>query len=127
MVTVVLTLHSINRWLVLFVGLAALVGVAILMRRQEVRPNFLPLRLWVILFDLQLALGLVLILLRRMGWVTTPLRVNLGQHVLLMVLALGLVHWGHIRWKRSTDEVCWCALWPLALGWLLSVVAAPWG
>lgn len=131
MYTIFLALHNLMRWPVLLVGLVALVGIIRWARGRGLEgwPRQ-SLRAWIITWDVQLLLGLILLALSphfRAGssWFQAA-RPWLMDHVVPMVIGLVLAHMGNTMVRRSEDDPCWCRAWPLFLAWLLALAVTPW-
>ncbi len=136
MYSLLLALHNLNRWVLILVGLATLVGIVLWIRRREA-PAWLVSagRTWMIAFDVQLLLGLLLLAVSpviRPGW-SAPMehpafRYFVMEHGIPMVVALALVHWGYrtLKQAQSEEDPCWCRVWQLFIAWLIMVAVTPW-
>ncbi len=133
MYTMLLHLHNTNRWLLILAGLVALVGIVLWLRtNHQTNWTRIALRAWVVLFDLQLLMGLALFAVSpilRAGFQDPfghePFRYFAMEHALPMMLALVLVHWGSYRLRRS-EEPCFCHAWPLFLAYVIMLATIPW-
>lgn len=98
---IILTLHSIARWLAVVVGLIALIKFLVSwLRRSRFQAMDRGLMSgFVGLLDLQLLLGLILFILM---WVNTGLVRYRAEHAIVMFLAVAL---GHLsaRWRTADD------------------------
>ncbi len=134
---VVLDIHSLNRWLILFWGayvwLLSLRGWV----RQEDWSSQMQRRsqVWIMLLDIQLLLGLLLYL------VSSPIttqglerasdnpanRFFLIEHGVLMVVAILLAHGFSMGIKKARDQAPWKrAVLGYGLVLLMILVAIPW-
>lgn len=141
MYSLVIVLHSLLRWAVLILGLAAfgraLAGVS---GRRAWEPGGARVGLlFMISVDVQFLLGVLLY-----GWLspfTKTAFANFGaamrdrylrfwavEHALMMVLAMVMVHVGRVAARRATTDLARhrrAALW-FGVALLLMVVATPW-
>lgn len=133
-----LDLHSILRWAVLIVGVVALVMAwgGVLSRSSWTPPQANVARLFTIVFDVQVLVGLLLYV-----WLS-PITTNafgdmgaamgdsgvrffLVEHSLLMIVAAVLVHIGAAR-ARKTGAPLQAAIF-YTLGLVAVLAAIPWG
>jgi len=136
-----LTTHSLLRWLALAFGLIAVVRalVGVLTRQPWTPSDDRAGRLFVIAFDVQALVGLVLYFflspitqhaLSNMGSaMTDPVtRYWAVEHIALMILALGMVHLGRARSRRATTDAAKhrSAAIFYTLGFVAMVAATPW-
>lgn len=98
---ILLTIHSYVRWLVVIVGLLALVKFLIgWLRRSQFQPMDRGLMSgFVGLIDLQALLGIILFV---WGWLDVGLVRYRAEHAFTMILALVLAHLS-ARWRQASD------------------------
>ena len=113
---ILLTVHSLNRWLVVVLLLIALVrGISGWTRQREwASRDELTTRVLLAVLDLQLLLGIALYAISpivRAGWSDLP--ATMGNRVLqfwtiehapTMILAIAVVHIGRVVAKRADDD-----------------------
>jgi hypothetical protein len=101
-VDIVLLLHSLWRWVVVVVSLIALVkfGLGWFLRKTPDSLDRQITRAFTISIDIQVALGLILILLQWLGGVL--LRPAL-EHAVIMIVAVILAHLTAM-WRNRTDN-----------------------
>lgn len=136
----ILVLHSLVRWLILIFGLWAVLNAITGLTAKRVysvkdnRSNLL----FMIFFDIQLLLGLILYFVNpwfkqlttntKLVMKDSALRFFTVEHTLLMVIALILVHIGRSSVKRAgTDrQKHKKALIYFGIAFLLILIAIPW-
>jgi hypothetical protein len=135
MYPIVLLLHSVLRWVVILLGVWAVVSVLPSERRYGRRASPLPGLLFSMLLDVQLLIGLLLYV--ALSPITTSAMQNMGaamkngswrfwavEHPTLMILAVVFAHLGRPR-RHSTEANRRAILWfGLALAAIL--LATPW-
>ena len=111
-----LTAHSLNRWLVVVLLLIALVrGISGWTRgRDWIRRDDLTARVLLAVLDLQLLLGLALYVvspLVRAGWSDIAAAMDnrvlqfwTVEHAPTMILAIVIVHIGHVAARRAAED-----------------------
>jgi len=121
-----LIIHNLFRWVILFVAISVLYRSYRGWLKQESwhkLDKILGLA-FTILLDLQLVLGLLLLISQdKSNWGRL-----LMDHVLPMVIAVGLVHTGKVlssKGEKSTEKYRIAALWYSAV-LLIILVAIPW-
>lgn len=134
----VLVLHNYIRWAVLLVGLAAVImawaGVA--SRKAWTPPQVNLGRLFTGIFDLQVAVGLVLYLflspITRTAFSNfgaamrdTNIRFFVAEHLVGMIIAAVLIHIGAARAKKK-DSPLQAAIF-YTLGIVVVLASIPWG
>jgi heme A synthase len=97
--SLLLMLHSINRWLIVLVTIIALVKFALgYFKKQEfTRTDGRIMSLWMGLLDLQLILGIILL------FTLPPIRYRL-EHGVIMILAVTLAHINR-RWRNAEPTI----------------------
>jgi len=141
MLPLTLTLHSLMRWVVILLGLWV-VGRAKFgwfFKRPWTEADDLGSRFFVIAFDVQVLLGLLLYFV--LSPITTGAFQNMGaamqnsvvrfwvvEHVTGMLVALALAHIGRVRVRRATDgrSKHWRAVWFFGFALLIVLLATPW-
>lgn len=98
---IILTIHSLVRWLVVVVGLVAFVKFLVgWLRKMSFQPMDRGLMSgFVGLLDLQLLLGIILFI---MGWLDVGLVRFRAEHAFAMILAVALAHLSR-RWRNADD------------------------
>jgi hypothetical protein len=94
-----LTFHSINRWIIVVVAAIALIKFLIgwLRSTEYQRPDRILMAVYTGLLDLQLLVGIVLLIDR--NFARRPL-----EHAITMVIALALAHAARL-WRNKPDRV----------------------
>jgi len=134
--TVIRHLHSIVRWLLL-AGLLVSIVLAIsgLSERKGIgKTGRLLSRLTVYFAHLQLIIGLVLffisprVIFGSDSMQSPILRFFLVEHTTAMILAIILITWGHIRMKRTADEIrsTRTLLWFYIFSLVIILLMIPW-
>jgi hypothetical protein len=92
--------HSGLRYLVLLLGILAAVYALIgMMRKQPVdKAGMTLLRVWTVLLDIQLLLGVLTLIALIMDGRFTP---QLIGHLVLMVAAIAVAHMGTVKLKKA--------------------------
>jgi len=138
--TVLLTIHSSLRWLVLVALVALFVRAVVGWRGKQERTkrDRILTAITIGFVDLQLLLGLVLYftgpwmqtLSEGMGRVmsTTPLRFFIVEHPFGMIVALIVLHVFSVRSRKADDDtVAWRRLAiGVGLGLLIILISIPW-
>jgi hypothetical protein len=141
MFSVVLTLHSLMRWVVILLGVVA-TGRGKLgwfLKRRWTPADDRVGRLFVAAFDVQVLLGLMLYLVlspittgafRNMGAAmqNSVVRFWVAEHITAMILGLALAHIGRVRLGRATDDRGRhrTAVWFFGFALLLVLLGTPW-
>jgi uncharacterized membrane protein YphA (DoxX/SURF4 family) len=96
---VVLTIHSINRWIIVIIAVVALIRFTFgWLSKKEYRPMDRGLMsAFVGLLDLQVLLGIILLI----GRGTAPFQL---EHAFTMFIAVILAHFS-IRWRNAEDPI----------------------
>ncbi len=112
-----LTLHSINRWIIVTVAVAALIKFLIgwLRNSNYERADRILLTAYKGLLDLQLLMGIVLLI--DSGFALRPL-----EHALAMIVAVALAHATRL-WRDRPDRVKFRANFLATLIGLLLIIA----
>jgi hypothetical protein len=94
-----LTLHSINRWIIVVVAVAALIKFLIgwLQNSNYQRVDRILMAAYSGLLDLQLLMGIILLINRRFA--RRPL-----EHAITMIIAIALAHASRV-WRDKPDSV----------------------
>lgn len=102
--TILLTLHSLNRWLVTLAAIALIVRLIIgLVKKQPFDKTASALTsAFTGLMDVQMLLGLLFFVLDGLGKTGFPL--YRWEHVVIMFLAVMVAHMS-ARWKKKDDAV----------------------
>jgi len=141
MLPLTLTLHSLMRWVVILLGcwVVARAKFGWFFRRPWTEADDLGSRFFVIAFDVQVLLGLLLYFV--LSPITTGAFQNMGaamqnsvvrfwvaEHITAMLVALALAHVGRVRMRRATDDRSrqWRVIWFLGFSLLLILLATPW-
>lgn len=141
MLPLTLTLHSLVRWAVILLGVWALSRAKLgwFGRRPWRQGDDLAGRLFVIAFDVQVLLGLLLYFV--LSPITTGAFQDMGgamqnsavrfwvvEHITAMLLGLALAHIGRARLRRATDDRARHRTAALFLGFalLLVLLGTPW-
>ncbi len=141
MLPLTLTLHSLMRWVVILLGLWV-VGRAKFgwfFKRPWTEADDLGGRFFVIAFDVQVLLGLLLYFV--LSPITTGAFQNMGasmqnsvvrfwvaEHITGMLIALALAHIGRVRVRRAADGQSkhWRVVWFFGFALLIVLLATPW-
>jgi len=131
-----LYLHSYIRWAVVLFALYLLIQAALRLSPQHIKRN---MRMFTMLFDLQVLIGLGLYLFASpmMNHVfqnfgeamkTPALRFWAVEHPFGMILSLGLIHFGSIRVKKAVEErqQVKSVLIFVGLGLVIMLLMTPW-
>jgi Na+-driven multidrug efflux pump len=136
---IILAIHNILRWVVLVLGILALVIAyrGWLGRRSYEKSDRMPGLLYTISLDIQVLLGLILYFGR--GWINSLTGGNLMdvphevrffavEHILVMVLAMIAAHVASVLARRAPEA--WlkhrrAAIW-FTVSFLLVLVGIPW-
>lgn len=134
-----LSLHNIVRWVVLLVGVVAIVmaWAGVFSRSRWTAPQANVARLFTIAFDLQVLLGVALyvwpggMVMSALGnagmgdiMSNSDLRFFVVEHGLIMIVAAVLVHIGSVRGRKTDATLQPAILYTLALVLVLSRI--PW-
>lgn len=94
-----LTLHSINRWIIVVVAAVAMIKFLIgwLQRADHQRADRILMAVYSGLLDLQLLIGIILLIDR--GFARRPL-----EHAITMIIAIVLAHASRL-WRDKPDRV----------------------
>ena len=141
MLPLTLTLHSLMRWVVILLGIWV-VGRAKMgwfLKRPWTQADDLGGRFFVIAFDVQVLLGLLLYFV--LSPITTGAFQNMGaamqnsvvrfwvaEHIAGMLIALALAHIGRARVRRATSDRSrhWRVVWFFGFALLVALLATPW-
>jgi hypothetical protein len=134
--TILIDLHSINRWLILFMGLYALflTGRGWFGKQPWTASAGKASKYFLILLDIQLLLGLVLyvVFLSRQGgfayvFGNPASRFFLMEHSVMMILAIALAHLGYYLAGKAASQGKFKRLSIFyAIAFVLILVAIPW-
>lgn len=118
---ILLTIHSIVRWLVVVVGVIAFIKFLLgWLRKTSFQPMDRGLMSgFVGLIDLQLLLGLILFI---WGWVDVGLVRYRAEHAFTMILAVVLAHLSR-RWRNADDTTKFRSYALIILGIFILVFA----